>query len=175
VTKVPPNIEGGTPAAGGSVWVRWMPKSGPWWIQPYTIFAAEQSNFSSLDASDRRTGASRTRAQIQNFFRRGARVRGWINAGADATFGTADDTLMQTGETLTQIQDRVLGVGVASFPLWTAVPSYTLVGVRFGLRFGPHALVVDAENLTDESYRGISWGMDGPGRGVSIRYTISFR
>ena len=102
-------------------------------------------------------------------------MRGWINPGPDGTFGNADDTLIQTGETLPQIQDRVLGVGVASSPLWTEVPSYALVGIRVGMRFGQHALVIDAENLTDESYRGISWGMDGSGRGVSLRYTVSFR
>ena len=80
--------------------------------------------------------------------------------------------LMQTGETLAQIQDRVLGVGVAAAPLWTYLPSYTLVGLRFGVRAGRHAIVVDAENLTDASYRGISWGMDGAGRGVTVRYTL---
>jgi hemoglobin/transferrin/lactoferrin receptor protein len=174
-TKLPPNIEGGTPAAGGSVWVRWMPTGGRWWVQPYTIFAGEQANLSSLDVGDRRTGAVRTRGQIQNFFRRGARVRGWVNSGPDGTFGTADDTLIQTGETLAQIQDRVLGVGAASAPLWTAVPSYRLIGIRFGMRLGQHALVIDAENLSDESYRGISWGMDGSGRGLTVRYTITFR
>ena len=174
-THLPPNIEGGTPAPGGSTWLRWMPKGGRWWVQPYSFFAGKQARLSSLDAVDRRTGAGRTRGQIQNFFRRGARVRGWINPGPDSTFGNADDTLIQTGETLLQIQDRVLGVGVASSPLWTEVPSYALLGVRVGMRFGQHALVLDAENLTDESYRGISWGMDGAGRGVSLRYTVSFR
>jgi hemoglobin/transferrin/lactoferrin receptor protein len=173
-TNQPPNIEGGTPAAGGTIWARVMP--GPrWWVQPYLVFAAEQDRLSTLDAGDRRTGAGRTRGQIQNFFRRGARVRGFIDPGPDGAFGNADDTLIASGETLAQIQDRVLGPGVNSSPLWTAVPSYALVGVRFGFRFGPHMIVVDAENLTDESYRGISWGMDGPGRGISVRYSISLR
>ena len=54
------------------------------------------------------------------------------------------------------------------------MPSYALFGVRFGMRFGPHSIVIDAENLTDESYRGISWGMDGAGRGLSVRYSVSF-
>ena len=173
-TNRPPNIEGGTPAPGGIVWVRFAASSGRWWVQPYSLFAGTQSRLSSLDAGDRRTGASRTRGQIQNFFRRGATVRGFVQAGADGVFGNADDTLSQTGETLAQIQDRVLGVGVNSSPLWTEVPSYALFGIRFGMRFGPHAIVVDAENLTDESYRGISWGMDGAGRGVSVRYSVSF-
>jgi hypothetical protein len=174
-TDLPPNIEGGTPAAGGTVWARLSPKGSRWWVQPYAQFAADQTRLSSLDASDRRTGASRTRSQIQDFFRRGARARGWISPGADGVFGNADDTLIQTGETLPEIQDRVLGVGVNSSPLWTAVPSYTIVGVRVGLRVGVHTITVDAENLTDESYRGISWGMDGPGRGISVRYSVRLK
>jgi hemoglobin/transferrin/lactoferrin receptor protein len=172
-TNRPPNIEGGTPAPGGFVWVRFAPSGGRWWVQPYSLFAGTQSRLSSLDAGDRRTGASRTRGQIQNFFRRGATVRGFVSAGADAVFGNADDTLIQTGETLAHIQDRVLGVGVNSSQLWTEVPSYALFGIRFGMRFGPHSVTIDAENLTDQSYRGISWGMDGAGRGVSVRYSVS--
>ena len=173
-TNLPPNIEGGTPAPGGMVWVRFASSGGRWWVQPYSLFAGTQSRLSSLDAGDRRTGAGRTRGQIQNFFRRGATVRGFVEAGADGVFGNADDRLIQTGETLAQIQDRVLGVGVNSSPLWTEVPSYALFGIRFGLRFGAHSIVIDAENLSDESYRGISWGMDGAGRGVSVRYSVSF-
>jgi outer membrane receptor for ferrienterochelin and colicin len=174
-TLLPPNIEGGTPAPGGAVWARFAKPAQKWWVQPYVAFAAEQDRLSTLDAGDRRTGAGRTRGQIQNFFRRGARNRGWVDAGPDGIVNNADDRLIATGETLLEVQNRVLGVGVNSSPLWTAVPSYTLVGIRFGLRAGPHSIVVDAENLTDESYRGISWGMDGAGRGISVRYSVSFR
>ena len=174
-TNLPPNIEGGTPAPGGTVWARWTPANNKWWVQPYVWFASEQANLSTLDLGDRRTGAPRTRTQIQNFFRRGARNRGFIGPGADGALGTADDILIASGETLPQVQDRVLGVGVNSKQLWTAVPSYTLVGIRVGTRFGPHQLVVDFENLTDESYRGISWGMDGAGRGITVRYSVAFK
>jgi hemoglobin/transferrin/lactoferrin receptor protein len=133
-----------------------------------------QSHLSSLDLTDRRTGAERTRSSIQNFFRNGARNRGWVNAGADGIANNADDILVATNETLLQVQDRVLGVGVNSSLLWTAVPAYTLFGVRVGLRVGPHLVIVEGENLFDRSYRGISWGMNGPGRGVSARYQFRF-
>ena len=173
-TDVPPNIEGGTPAPGGMFWVRYMTPGSKWWVQPYLYFAGTQSNLSSLDLSDRRTGATRSRTNIQNFFRNGARARGWINPGTDGTFGTADDILIATGETLAQVQDRVLGVGVNSAPLYTSVASYAVFGIRFGVNIGQHKILVDAENLTDESYRGISWGMDGPGRGLTVRYLLKF-
>ncbi len=170
-TGLPPNIEGGTPAPGGTLWVRYAKSGQKWWAEPYVNFAAKQTHLSSLDLGDRRTGATRTRSQIQNFFRRGATVHGWVSAGPDGVFGNSDDFLISTGETLAQIQDRVLGVGVNSAPLFTSVPSYVVYGVRFGMNFGAHhTILVDAENLTDKSYRGISWGMDGPGRGVSFRY-----
>jgi hypothetical protein len=37
-----------------------------------------------------------------------------------------------------------------------------------------HELMIDAENLNDENYRGISWGIDAPGRGISVKYTARF-
>ena len=173
-TGLPPNIEGGTPAPGGTVWVRYMQRGGPWWVEPYLNFAGEQSRLSTLDLGDRRTGGVRTRASIQNFFRRGATVRGWVTAGPDGVFGNADDLLTATNETLTQVQDRVLGIGVNSSQLVSAIPGYAVFGIRFGVRFGPHTVLVDAENLGDENYRGISWGMDAPGRGISVRYRLQF-
>jgi hemoglobin/transferrin/lactoferrin receptor protein len=54
------------------------------------------------------------------------------------------------------------------------VPGYATFGVRAGLRQAPHEVVVDVENLNDENYRGISWGIDAPGFGVSIKYLVKF-
>jgi hemoglobin/transferrin/lactoferrin receptor protein len=173
-TELPPNIEGGTPAPDLYLTVRWMSTSGRWWVEPYTHFAWEQTHLSTLDLGDRRTGAGRSRGNIQAFFNNGARVRGWIGAGADGINGTSDDVLVATGETLAQIQNRVLGPGVNSAPLFTSVPGYAAVGVRAGFRKAPHEVVVDVENITDENYRGISWGVDAPGFGVSVKYLIRF-
>jgi hemoglobin/transferrin/lactoferrin receptor protein len=173
-THLSPNIEGGTPAPSGMIWARFAPTGAKWWLQPYAIIAGQQTHLSSLDITDRRTGAERTRNSIQAFFRNGARNNGWVDAGPDGIPNNADDRLILTGETLAQVQDRVLGVGVNSSSLWTAVPSYNLFGVRFGIRVGAHTILVDAENLGDTSYRGISWGMDGPGRGISARYLLRF-
>ena len=137
-TDLPPNIEGGTPAPGGTVWVRYTKAGAKWWVEPYLYFAGEQTHLSTLDLGDRRTGAGRTRGNIQNFFRNGARARGWINRRRrTASFGNADDILIATGETLAQVQDRVLGVGVNSAPLFTAVKGYATFGVRFGCASRP--------------------------------------
>jgi TonB dependent receptor-like, beta-barrel len=173
-TELSPNIEGGTPAP--QIWfsVRYTPQGRRWWLEPYGNVAWKQTHLSSLDLGDRRTGAGRTRTSIQAFFRNGARARGWTSAGSDGLFNTADDTLIATGENLAQIQDRVLGVGVNSSSLFPELPGYAVFGMRGGIHLGRHELLVDLENLTDENYRGISWGIDGPGRGISLRYVARF-
>ena len=173
-TDLPPNIEGGTPAPFGTVWLRFLKDGAPWWVEPYFMFAQSQDNLSTLDLGDRRTGANRTRGQIQNFFRNGARNRGWVDAGPDGIANNADDRLIATGETLAQVQDRVLGVGVSGAPMFRSVESYSLFGIRFGFTQGRHSVLIDASNLGDENYRGISWGMDGPGRMITARYTIRY-
>ncbi|HEX4947199.1 MAG TPA: TonB-dependent receptor, partial [Blastocatellia bacterium] len=173
-TKLPPTIEGGTPAPQGNLRLRYETQNKRFWVEPYLLAARRQDRLSTLDLEDRRTGATRSRASIQNFFRRGATARGFVAAGADARFGTADDTLIATGETLAQIQNRVLG-SANSAPLYTSIPGFVTFGVRGGFRVGErHNVLLDFENLNDKNYRGISWGMDAPGRGVSVRYWFRF-
>ena len=143
-------------------------------MQPYLHAAWDQPHLSSLDLDDRRTGASRSRTSIRKFFINGATARGWVGPGADGAIGTADDVLLTTGETVTQVQDRVLGVGVNSDVLFPEVRGYVVFGVRAGIRFGAHELLIDAENLGDQNYRGISWGVDAPGRGIAARFIARF-
>jgi hemoglobin/transferrin/lactoferrin receptor protein len=173
-TDLPPNIEGGTPAPELWLSALWQRAGAKWWVEPYAHFGWEQTHLSSLDLGDRRTGAGRSRNNIQAFFRNGATNRGWVSAGPDNVFGSADDSLILTGETLAQIQNRVLGDGVNSGSLFTAIPGYGTFGVRTGFRIRSHELLVDFENLNDENYRGLSWGVDAPGRGVSVRYVTRF-
>jgi outer membrane receptor protein involved in Fe transport len=173
-TGLSPNIEGGTPAPEAYLLVQYAPAGKSWWVQPFLHAAWDQTHLSSLDVDDRRTGASRSRTSIRNFFLNGATARGWVTPGPDGAAGTADDLLAATNETVTQIQDRVLGVGVNSNVLFPKVPGYVTFGVRGGLRFGAHELLVEAENLTDRNYRGISWGVDATGIGVAARFIARF-
>jgi hemoglobin/transferrin/lactoferrin receptor protein len=46
--------------------------------------------------------------------------------------------------------------------------------VRGGTRVGRHEFFMDFENLTDKNYRGVSWGVDAPGRNVPLRYVTRF-
>jgi hemoglobin/transferrin/lactoferrin receptor protein len=88
--------------------------------------------------------------------------------------GTADDLLAPTGETLTQVQNRVLGTA-AGAPLYRYIPGFLILSVRAGVRFAErHELILDLENITDKNYRGISWGMDAPGRSFGFRHNYRF-
>ena len=173
-TDLPPNIEGGTPAPQLWLSARYTRPDRRWWVEPYAQFAWEQPHLSTLDLGDRRTGAGRSRASDPGFLQeRGARAR-LGQRRSDNIVNNADDILIATGETLLQVQDRVLGVGVNSSSLFTAVQGFGTFGVRTGASFGRHELIVDFENLNDENYRGISWGVDAPGRGVSVRFVARF-
>lgn len=174
-TGLPPNIEGGTPLPIGFMRLRYEPTGSRYWIEAYTTLAARQSRLSSLDISDRRTGATRSRTQIANFFRNGACAHGLVAPGIDGRCATGDETiLLITGETLAQVQNRVVG-SAASAPLFNYIPGYGLFNLRGGIRLNDNSGIdLDFENIGDKSYRGPSWGIDGPGRSVSFRYRYSF-
>jgi len=182
----PPNVEGGVPPATGFVSLRYQPgKSRRFYLEAYSTLAARQNRLSSLDLADRRTGAARSRTNIQNFFRRGACVRGLTTPGGGGCT-TPGGILIPTGETLQQVQARLLPIGATingvtvvdnntAIPLFTAVAGYGLIGLRGALRFGDRSEVfIDFENIADKSYRGISWGVDGAGRGLTFRYRYKF-
>ena len=183
---LPPNIEGGIPNPAGNFILRYQPRAR-FYIEGYSTVAARQRRLSSLDLSDRRTGAARSRGTIQNFFRRGACVRGLTTPGPTGC-GSASSTaiLISTGETLLQVQNRLLPIGSTingvtvvdnntNVPLFTAVAGYVVVGLRGAVRFGERSEVLfDFENIGDKQYRGISWGIDGGGRGLTLRYRYKF-
>ncbi|MBK9171227.1 MAG: TonB-dependent receptor [Bryobacterales bacterium] len=153
----PPDLEGGVPPPTIHLSLLYAPAKR-YWIEAYTLGAHRQTRLSSLALADRRTGAARSRSAIANFFNRGAAVRGLVAGGR----------LLPTGETLAEVQTRVLG-DAASAPLFAAQPGYLLLGMRGGYRIGENAdLYLDLANLTDRNYRGMGWGIDGPGRSVTL-------
>jgi hemoglobin/transferrin/lactoferrin receptor protein len=174
-TYVHTQAKNGTPAPDGWLKVRYAPAGRSFWIEPYMHAAYRQSRLSSIDLADRRTGARRTPGSIAAFFANGATARGLVDGGADGVFGTADDFLIATGETLEQIQRRVLGPDLEPSSLFTRVPGYATFNVRGGIRFNErHDLLLEFENITDRNYRGVDWGVDGPGRGVYLRFNTRF-
>ena len=175
VTGLPPNIEGGTPPPTGFVSLKYEPIGKWYWFEGYTTLASRQDRLSTLDLSDRRTGAPRSRAQIQSFFRRGACVRGLTN-NPDGICGSSDETiLLATGESILQVQNRLLGVGVNSGQLFTYLPGYGVANVRGGIRIGEKSQIFWAfENILDKQYRNPSWGIDGAGRSIRFAYRLRF-
>jgi hemoglobin/transferrin/lactoferrin receptor protein len=181
---LPPNIEGGIPNAATNLSVRYQPRSR-FYVEAYSTLAAVQRRLSSLDLSDRRTGAARSRTAIQNFFRRGACVHAVTTPGPGGC-NTAGGILISTGETLAQVQNRLLPIGAtingvtvvdanSNVPLYTNVPGYALVGVRGAISLSERSeFLFDFENIGDKQYRGISWGIDGGGRGITLRYRYKF-
>lgn len=164
VTGLAPDIEGGTPPVTANLRWRYAPGGQRFWTEVYGVLAGRQDRLSSLALADRRTGAPRSRAGIASFFANGARVRGLV----------VNNILASTGETLAQVQERVLG-GLDSAPLFSAVPGYGVWGWRGGVRLAEGSDVfIDFSNILDKNFRGISWGVDGPGRGVTIRYRYQF-
>ena len=161
-TGLPPDLEPGIPPL--TVNPSLLYNAGRFWVEGYATIAGRQDRLSSLALADRRIGATRSRANIANFFNNGARVRGLVSGGR----------LLATGETVEQVQNRVLG-SAASAPLVTAIPGYGVVGLRAGVPVGERSdLLLDLSNLADKSYRGIGWGIAGTGRSVTMRWRVRF-
>lgn len=163
-TGLPPDIEPGVPAPAGYAAVLWAPASKRVWVEVHGQAAMRQGRLSSLALADRRIGAARSRSSIASFFRNGATARGLV----------AGSRLIATGETLAEVQNRVLG-GLDSAPMYTAIPGYATFGVRAGFPLGEHMdVMAEVSNLGDRNYRGMGWGLDGAGRGVSLRWKYRF-
>ena len=161
----PVGIEGGLPPANGYLSLRWQPGSRPFWIEAYSHLAWQQSRLSSLELSDQRIGAMRSRADIAAFFQNGAVARGLVQ----------DGRLLATGETLASVQDRVLGPGVVRAPLFLASPGYGTLNVRGGYRLSERSdLIVILENLGDRNYRVHGSGVDASGINIQLGYSLRF-
>lgn len=164
-TDQAPDIEGGLPPLHGLFSVRWQPSSKPYWVETFSYWSDKQDRLSSLELADQRIGAARTRSSIAAFFNNGAVARGLVAGGI----------LLPTGETLTQVQDRVLSVGVTSAPLFTDTPGFATLNFRGGYRFGEsQEFIWVLENVLDKNYRLHGSGVDSPGRNLQVTYTIRF-
>jgi hemoglobin/transferrin/lactoferrin receptor protein len=160
-----PDIEGGLPPVHGIFSVRWQPAAKPFWMETFTQWSDKQARLSSLELSDQRIGAIRSRSSIASFFINGATARGLVAGGI----------LLPTGETLAQVQDRVLGAGVTSAPLFTKTPGFATLNFRGGYRMGENQeLVWVFENVLDRNYRVHGSGVDSPGRNLQLTYILRF-
>ncbi len=161
----PPDIEGGLPPLEGFAALRWQPSGRAYWLETYSLWSDRQARLSSIELADQRIGAVRTRSSIAAFFNNGAVTRGLVQGGI----------LLPTGETLAQVQDRVLGAGVTSAPLFKKTPGFATLNFRGGYRVGEHSEVVwMLENALDKNYRTHGSGVDAAGRNVQVTYVFRF-
>ena len=152
-----------SPAFGGGR-VRWSPARQPFWIEGTSTFAFAQRRLSPGDLSDARIGALRSRDSIAEFFTAGATVLGLVQNGV----------LTATGETLSEVQDRVLG-DANSATLFDETPGFLTFGLRAGWQLHSNVeLTVITENLTDRNYRWHGSGVDGPGANAQVRLRYTF-
>jgi hemoglobin/transferrin/lactoferrin receptor protein len=151
------------PGLGGAS-LTWQPSGARWWVEGTMLAATRQNRLSDADIGDARIGASRTPASIASFFNGTAVDRGLVRGGV----------LVATGETLTQVQARVLG-GSALLAMFTETPGFVVFGVRGGMRIGSHLdLTVIGENLADRNYRLHGSGVDEPGVNLIARLRAKF-
>ncbi len=154
VRRLPPQM--------GSASLRWNPNRRGLWIEARIDAAGAQTRLSGGDLDDERIGASRSRNDIAAFFR-GARVAPWLDASGVFT---------PTGETLEQIQNRVLPRSIAAtdslrVPLYRETSGWLTTGIRSGIPIAERwTIQLAVENLTDRNYRVHGSGFDSSGFNV---------
>lgn len=154
--RMPPGL------GGASLTVQ--PDGARWWVEGTMLAATAQDRLSDADIGDARIGASRTPASIASFFNGTAVDRGLVRSGV----------LVATGETLAQVQARVLG-GSSLLAMFTQTPGFVVIGVRGGVRIGSHLdVTLIADNLGDRNYRLHGSGVDEPGANLVARLRAKF-
>jgi outer membrane receptor protein involved in Fe transport len=154
------------PPQAGTLSVRYAPNTRKPWIEISLTATGEQDRLSGGDIDDERMGASRSRRDIAAFFY-GSRVAPYLE---NAVF-------LPTGETLQQIQNRVLP-GVADstrVPLYTSTAGWYTLNFRGGLPLSERWNLTGAlENALDRNYRVHGSGLDAPGRSAYLGITYRF-
>ncbi len=134
------------------------------WVEGTTSFAAAQSRLNAADLTDARIGGTRTRASIAGYFNGTATDLGLVRSGV----------LVASGETLAQVQQRVLG-SADSAPLYQRGAGFAVFGMRAGVTVSDQIDVTAiGENLTDRNYRLYGSGVDAPGFNLQLRARYRF-
>ncbi len=139
-----------------------------WWLEAGMLAAGAQRRLSGGDLDDERIGASRSRRDIADFFA-GARVAPYLDGSG---------RFSPTGETLAQIQQRVLP-GAASetlrVPLYTSTAGWAAFELRGGLPLSERWTIMGTlTNLLNKNYRVHGSGVDGPGRAGFLTLRCTF-
>ncbi|HTU99834.1 MAG TPA: TonB-dependent receptor [Luteitalea sp.] len=150
------------PPLMGGVRVKWEPSVQPYWAEAVITMAARQDRLSPGDLSDARIGGRRRRADVASFFNGSAIDLGLVR----------DGRLVQTGETLADVQARVVGTADATY-LYTSTPGFLVISLRGGWRVTSRFdATVILDNLTDRNYRWHGSGVDAPGFSLAAKLRV---
>ena len=150
-----------SPPIGGAR-LRW--NGARTWVEGAVTFAQTQTRLNSGDLTDARIGATRTRTSIANYFNGTATDLGLVRGGF----------LAATGETVAQVQTRLLGSATSGL-LFPNAPGFVAVGARAGVPVTTHLdLIVIGENLSDRNYRLYGSGVDSPGINLEVKARYRF-
>ena len=167
IRRLPPQM--------GSATLRYTPSGRRPWFELSLAAAGTQERLSGGDRDDERIGASFRRRDIADFFN-GTRVASYVDPATGA--------FRPTGESLAQIQNRVLPIGAeingvrviddnTRVPLYLSTAGWATVNVRSGIPLSERWQAMAAlENVLDQNYRFHGSGVDAPGitAYVSLRY-----
>jgi outer membrane receptor protein involved in Fe transport len=159
VRRLPPQM--------GSAALRYSP-ARRWWTEVRTEFAGAQERLSGGDLDDERIGAARSRRDIADFFN-GSRVAPMLDAAG---------IFIPTGETLAQIQQRVLPAVTSDttrVALYTRTSGWTALHVRSGYSLAERTTVyAGVYNVLDRNYRVHGSGTDAGGINAVVALTYRF-
>ncbi|MDX2181895.1 MAG: TonB-dependent receptor [Bryobacteraceae bacterium] len=146
------------PPQFGTLRARYQTRFAGLWVESMLTATGAQNRLSGGDIDDERIGASRRRQDIADFFN-GSRIAPYV----------MDGRFTPTGETLFQIQNRVLpGVDNATrVPMYTSTAGWATVDLRVGIPVTDYLTITGgAMNVADRNYRVHGSGTDAPGRSL---------
>src|SRR5262245_954679 len=176
------------PPQHGFLAIRFLPLSRKMrinWLELNGHFSGAQERLSGGDLTDERIGAARSRRDISDFFR-GSLDGPFIEPGADGIPGTTDDVFDPTGETVTQIRDRVLPIGATIIgtriiddntraPLYSKTSEFISLNLRGSVAIAENvSLNLALMNFLDRNYRVHGSGVDAPGINLFVGLKFSF-
>jgi len=145
--------------------VRWNRTGGRLWLEVVFIGMLTQDRLNPADIEDRRIGAFRDADSIAAYFNNGATTLGVVSNGI----------LLATGETLEDVQLRILGPGLEGNPLFTETPGWWTVSLRGGFNINASSeLTFSIANIFDRNYRLHGSGFDSPGFSAIVAWQGRF-
>jgi outer membrane receptor protein involved in Fe transport len=168
----------------GTLKIRYTPGSRLW-VEVAGRLAGSQERLSGGDISDARIGQSRSRRDIARVFNATA-LGPWIGTGADQLAGTDDDVFTPTGETVDDVQNRILPIGSTvngvtingdrdRAPRFLQGEGWFTADILAGIRLGERTSVnLALTNLLDRNYRVYGSGVDSAGVSAYVGFRYSF-